>query len=284
MTTVLDALQKGTEYLSKHGIDEARLNMQHLLAHTLKCNRMQLYVDFDRPLDETVLEKLRGFMRRRSKGEPLQHILGEVEFLGREFHCDERGLIPRPETERLTELLTRMPWPPETRILDVGTGSGVIGLSLVCELEKQAATATLADVSEAALALAEENRKRLEIDPGRVEFLQSDLFSNVETKFHLIAANLPYIPQAEIPTLSLEVQCDPGLALNGGEIGTEIMERFLAACPQYLEPGGTVAMEFGFGQADALKGMAAAAGLTDVRIVKDYQDQERFLFATMPNG
>lgn len=286
MATVLDTLQKGTAYLQKHGVDEARLNMQLLLAHALKCDRMRLYLDFDRILDEAQLEKLRELTKRRGRGEPLQHLLGTVEFCGREFLTDARALIPRPETEELVERLSRglraQPH-PALRLLDMGTGSGVIGLSLAADLDEHGPQVDLADLSPDALALAGENRARLGLDADRVRLVESDLFSAIDGPYDLIVANLPYIPESERTALSREVRRDPDLALfGGGEAGTDTMERFLADCVAHLKPGGRVAMEFGEGQADLLAEAARAAGLDEVAIITDLSGCQRFLFAVNP--
>lgn len=283
MATVLDTLQKGTAYLEKHGVEDARLNMQMLLAHALKCDRMRLYLDFDRVLDSAQLSKLRELTKRRGRGEPLQHLLGTVEFCGREFLTDARALIPRPETEELAERISReliAAGRPGRRILDMGAGSGVIGLSLAADLSELSPVVMLADISAEALELAEENRARLGVAADCVE---SDLFSRIEGCFDLIVANLPYVSESERTLLSREVRRDPDLALfGGGAAGTEIMERFLAECRAHLTPGGRVAMEFGEGQAAALAAAATAAGLANVGIVKDLSGRERFLFAVNP--
>jgi release factor glutamine methyltransferase len=285
MATVLDTLQKGTTYLEKHGVEDARLNMQILLAHALKCDRMSLYLDFDRVLDEAQLAKLRELTKRRGRGEPLQHLLGTVEFCGRDFLTDARALIPRPETEELVERLSRElrdSGRAGLRILDMGAGSGVIGLSLAADLSEMNPAVTLADVSAEALALAEENRAQLEVAADCVE---SDLFSRVEGLFDLIVANLPYVPESERTLLSREVRRDPDLALfGGGDAGTAIMERFLTECRAHLAPGGRVAMEFGEGQSAVLAAAAMGAGLATVEIVKDLSGHERFLFAVNPAG
>ena len=278
MTTVLDILQKGTDFLAKKGVEEARLTMQHMLAHRLKCERMQLYVDFDQPLNDADVEVLRDWVKRRADGEPLQHILGVVEFCDAGFVVDSRALIPRPETEELVEKLFERLQTPPSRLLDVGCGSGVIGLSLAKRFGADS-EALLVDVSEDALALAEENRIALQVENARL--LQSDLFAAIEPdmRFDLIVANLPYIAADEIATLDREVQRDPRTALDGGTTGLEIMLRFLADCGARLENGAMIAMEFGEGQGDALKAAAGDNGLENIEIVKDLSGHERFLFA-----
>lgn len=280
MATILDTLKKGTEYLQKHKIEEARLHMEWLIAHVLKVGRLQLYIDFDRNISEGQLETLRDLTKRRGRGEPLQHLLGTVEFCDLDFKTDGRALIPRPETEDLTRRLLAREWPRDSSILDLGCGSGVIGLSLAHRLMNKGVRLTLADVSPDALALARENLAVLPEGDSGLRFVESDLFSAIEGRFDLIAANLPYIPAGDETELSREVRRDPSLALYGGPVGTEIMERFLHDAVAYLNPGGLIAMEFGIGQAEFLRLLAEDLGYEEVEIHSDLGGIERFLFAT----
>jgi len=283
MPTLLDTLKKGTEYLERHGVTEARLNMENLLAHALRCDRMQLYLDFDRPLAENQLSVLRDLTKRRARGEPLQHLTGSVEFCGHEFLSDRRALVPRPETEELVAKLLAREWPTPVRILDVGTGSGVIGLSLALQLAPCSPEVTLSDISPDALDLARENAERLGLATGPVSFVSGDLLDGITGRFHLIAANLPYIPSGEAPSLSREVLRDPPEALFGGEAGTEFMVRLLGDAIPHLEPGGLIALEFGIGQADVLRTTAEDGGWTDVRVERDLSGIDRFLFGHAPS-
>lgn len=278
MPTILDTLKKGTEYLEKYEIDEARLNMEHLIAHVLKIDRMQLYIDFDRPLAEPALESLRDLTKRRSRGEPLQHLLGSVEFCDLEFKTDARALIPRPETEEMVSLLMSRDWPEKISFLDVGCGSGIIGLSLAHHFGDKVERAVLSDVSGDALALAGENAEALGLS-DRVEFIESDLFEKITGQFDLIVANLPYIPDGEQTSLSREVQRDPALALYGGETGTEIIRPFLSESIEHLDPGGIVAIEYGIGQHGELRIFAEDLGFYPADIKADLNGIERFLFA-----
>ena len=280
MKTVLETIRSGAPWLEKAGVENARLNMEHLLAKVLGCRRMQLYMDFDRSLEEEHLAPLRELVKRRVKGEPLQHLLGTVEFAGREFLCDARALIPRPETEELVEkILTecrRDGVPPPADILDMGTGAGVIGLSLALAFPE--ARVVLADVSAEALALARENAAKLAVPQERLTLVPSDLFSALSGRFDLIAANLPYIGAAEMGALSVEVQRDPVLALDGGARGTELIERFLDELPQHLNLNGLVALEVGAGQTAALSEIMRRLPLRDVSAVNDLSRRDRFLF------
>lgn len=278
--TVLEVLNATTAFFKKRGVESAQLNAQLLMAHVLGMkNKMDVYMEFERALEERELAPLRNLVKRRAGGEPLQHLLGSVEFHGRSFRCDKRALIPRPETEQLCELILAAAEKP-ARVLDAGTGSGVIALTLAAEWPE--AKVDAADVSADALALAAENAAALGLG-GRVTFFQSDLFERLpaEARYGLIAANLPYIAAVEIPGLSREVQCDPIAALDGGgSDGAEILRRFAAEAGGFLEPGGRVALEIGAGQGDGLAAHFAALGYGQIEVRADYQGVPRFLFAT----
>ncbi|MEM9281374.1 MAG: peptide chain release factor N(5)-glutamine methyltransferase [Verrucomicrobiota bacterium] len=282
MPTILDTLRKGTEYLEKYEIEDARLNMEHLIAHTLRIERMQLYLDFDRPLDEVDLEKLRDLTKRRSRGEPLQHLLGTVEFCDLEFVTDPRALVPRPETEELCTALLKSPPGPSSRVLDMGCGSGVIGLALAHHWRDLETEFVLCDHSSAALSLAQENATLLHLNE-RVKFLESDLFESISGDFDLIVANLPYIPRNEETDLSREVLHDPAEALYGGNSGLELIARFLRVAPSYLRAQGKVALEHGIHQSESIWKLAEESGFDTIESRKDLSGIERFLFATKSN-
>lgn len=282
MKPLLDTLQAGTAYLEKHGVEEARLNMEHLLAHVLGCRRLELYLRFDELLSDGDLEALRTMVKRRGEGEPLQHLLGTVEFCDARFVCDHRALIPRPETEQLVELLLkRFGTAPPRRILDVGTGSGCIGLSMAwawLRATERPPSFILSDISEEALELARMNASRLGLDEA-VRLVRSDLFDRIDGIFDLIVANLPYIPRGEIASLSREVRRDPIIALDGGEEGTEIVARLVAESRNRLNPGGCIALEVGHGQTVRIAELCAAADLADTEILPDLAGIERFVLA-----
>ena len=274
--TVLEVLQATTEYLKKHNVENPRLNAEHLMAHALGRKRIELYLDFERKLAETELGPLRELVKRRSEGEPLQHLLGTVEFCGLTFLCDKRALVPRPETEQLVELVESKIENRKSRIVDVGTGSGVIALSLAAKFPE--AKILAADVSDDALALAQENAARLNLG-SRVRFLKSRLLENVEGVFDLIVANLPYISTQERHTLSREVLHDPEVALFAGTEGDELVCDLIAEAPSRLGPGGMLALEIGLGQRDAFLSALAEKNYRDICSKNDYNGVTRFLFA-----
>jgi len=276
--TVLEVLQSTTAYFQKRHIENPRLNAEHLLAHVLGRKRIELYLEFERTLLESELTPLREMVRRRGVREPLQHLLGTVEFYGRTFSCDKRALVPRPETEQLVELLISR-FKSEishSRMIDVGTGSGVIALSLAAEFPE--AEVVGADISEPALMLARENAERLGL-ADRVRFQRSNLLENVQPGFDLIAANLPYVSTEHRRNLSREVLHDPEVAVFAGACGDELLQELIARAPSWLHPGGILALEIGIGQSEALILALAKKNYRDIFNEKDYSGVTRFLFA-----
>jgi release factor glutamine methyltransferase len=273
--TVLELLQRTTGFFQKKGVESPRLNAEHLLAHILKRKRIELYLEFERELTEAELAPLRDLVRRRGQGEPLQHLLGTVEFAGQTFLCDKRALVPRPETEQLVELLKSQVPNPKSQILDVGTGSGVIALSLAAKFPDAKVTAT--DVSEDALTLARENADRLGLT-SRIEFLSADLLLYVNHVYDLIVANLPYVAAADRATLSREVLHDPEIALFGGERGDEMIRKLIDEARSHLAPGGLLALEIGIGRAEGLVALMAEKNYHDIKTERDYAGVIRFLF------
>ena len=274
--TVLEVLNAAAGFLEKQGVESPRLNAEHLLAHVLKKKkRIELYLDFERPLGEADRAPLRELVRQRADGRPLQHILGTVDFLGNIFLSDARALIPRPETEQLVELVQNLTSEPAPRLIDVGTGSGAIALSLA--LKYPLAAISACDISPDALALARENAARHSLE-GRITFHQSDLLSRIEGPFDTIVANLPYIP-TESSELSREVQHDPTTALDGGTDGIALIARLIDDAPRVLAPGGLLALEIGIGQSDAVAQLLSDKNYRDIAPHPDYQKIERFLIA-----
>jgi release factor glutamine methyltransferase len=274
-TVPLLEVLRGTErYLADRGVEHPRLNAEHLLAHALGLKRMELYLQFDRALTETERAPLRDMVKRRGTREPLQHVLGTAEFHGRTFTCDKRGLVPRPETEQLVELALEIAKDkPTAAILDIGTGSGVIALTVALELPSATLHAT--DLSPDALALAAENAARHALT-DRIVFHRADLLPPDGTRFDLIIANLPYIPAGEIASLSPEVRHDPASALDGGADGLDLISRLIDAAPGRLAPGGALLLEIGLGQADAVNTLLSARKFRDISVRPDYHNVPRF--------
>lgn len=278
MKSVLETINGGAQYLEKRGVEESRLNMEHLLAHGLGCTRMQLYTQFDRPLDEAELAPLREMLKKRGEGIPLQHILGDIPFHGRDFICDSRGLIPRPETEELVEMVLKTLPSGSLDILDMGCGSGVLGLTLAAE--KPESHLTLSDISRDALSLTEQNAAKLGIE--NISLIHSDLFESIEEKYDLIAANLPYVPDGEATTMARELRHDPAIALFSGTDGMDLLRKFIPESVNFLKPGGVIALEIGHDQASQVRECLEKSGFTGIEIYRDLSGIARFPFATHP--
>jgi release factor glutamine methyltransferase len=279
--TILSILNKTTDFLQKHGVPNAKLDSQLLLAYGLGLKRMDLFLNFDRPLSETELAKLRPMVARRAKREPLQHILGNVNFRGHEIKCDKRALVPRQETELIIDIFSELA-KHETQgiehenlnIADIGTGTGAIAIAAALELN---ANIFATDISKEALELAKENVALHGLE-NKITLMQSDLLSALpkDIKFNALFANLPYIPLADAPSLQPEViNGDPHIALFGGEDGLEIIRRLLSSCTNYLKQNALVILEIASGQEKFLQS-ENFANLKLMETRKDYNKQERF--------
>ena len=279
MHTVLDILQKTTDFFSGKGVESARLNAELIVGHALGLKRMQLYLQFERLLTEPELERIRPLVRRRGQREPLAYVLGTAEFCGLTLKADRRALVPRPETERLVELLQERCVPPPARVLDLGTGTGCIALALASAWP--GAEVVAVDASEEALALARENGESTGL-AARVRWLKSDWFSGlpVDARFDLIVSNPPYLTAEETAAAEPEVRTyEPASALTAAEAGMADLRKIIAGAPRFLAPGGWLAMETGIAQHAALLADLARAGLHDGESVKDLADRDRFVVA-----
>ena len=278
--TVLEAIRKSADFLAKKGVESPRLQTELLLAHLLKMPRMNLYLNFERGLTPAETDTLRELVKRRGQREPLQHLIGSTSFCGLEMAVNRHVLVPRPETELLAELgwqfLNREGSEPaildsETAsgtcnacptALDFGTGTGCIAIALAVKCPNAKITAM--DISADALALARENAARNGV-AERIEFLPGDGFAAMAEMsergrpghppaFDLIISNPPYIPSAEIDTLQPEVRdFDPRAALDGGADGLDFYRMFPAQAKPFLKAGGKIMLEFGDGQAEAIR-------------------------------
>ena len=251
--TVLEVIQRSSEFLAKKGVESPRLQIELLLSHVLKLPRLRLYLNFERTLADAELTVLRELVKRRAAREPLQHLVGSTSFCGLEIAVSRDALIPRPETELLVEhALKFLATVPKPTALDFGTGSGCLAVTLAVQCPP--ATLHALDISDAALALARQNAARHQV-AERVTFHLGDGFAALPggLKFDLIVSNPPYIASAEIETLEPEVRdFDPRLALDGGADGLDFYRRLATGAAEFLRPGGKLMLEFGDGQAEAI--------------------------------
>ena len=277
MQTILSILNKTADFLQKHGVPSAKLDSQLLLAHGLGLKRMDLFLNFDRPLSEIELAKLRPMVSRRAKREPLQHILGSASFRGHEIKCDKRALIPRQETELILDILKNSQLSTlnsQLIVADIGTGTGALAIAAALELN---ANAYACDISKDALELAKENVALHKLE-NKITLVHSDLLSALpsDIKFDAIFANLPYIPLSDAAVLQPEViNGDPHIALFGGTDGLELIRKLLNTCANYLKPSAPVILEIASGQEKILQ-TEKFANLKFAQAHEDYNRQMRF--------
>ncbi len=283
MLTVLEVIKKTTEFFSAKGIESPRLNAELLVGAALGLKRMQLYLQFERPLSEAELEKVRPLVRRRGQREPLQYILGETEFCGLRLRTDRRALIPRPETELLVEIVVAACAVPPARVLDLGTGSGAIALALAKAFP--AAEVMAVDRSPEALALARENAAAAGLERS-VTLAESDWFSSVASgPFDLIVANPPYLSADETAETAVEVrQFEPSAALTAADEGRADLLAIIRSAPGFLLPGGLLALETGINQHATLRAAAEAVGLVEYVSRQDLTGRDRYVLARRPGG
>lgn len=283
--TISLLLGKSTGFLEKKGSATPRLDAELLLAEVLGMNRVDLYVNFDRPLNGAEVDRYRKLIRRRGAGEPVAYILGRAYFRNLELKVDRRVLVPRPETEHVVEAalawLAASDWsgaPP--RVLDIGTGSGAIALAVAAE--HPGARVTGVDASADALELAAENARAAGLD-ARVTFIRTDIFSDLDPvdTFDLIISNPPYIGSEEWDTLPVDVRdFEPREALDGGPGGLDHYHRIIAEAHQFLKPGGTLILEIGYRQASEVTRLLIDADrYHDLSVSKDYAGRDRVVTA-----
>jgi release factor glutamine methyltransferase len=277
--TLLEAIQKSADFLAKRGVDSPRLQAELLLAHQLKMPRMKLYLNFDRALSAEDTDTYREWIKRRSQREPLQHIIGSTSFCGYEITVNRHALVPRPETEILAESgWTFLSTLNSASALDVGTGTGCIAIALAAKCPNAKIFAS--DISPEALALAKENATKNNV---QIEFWQGDGFAALppEARFDLMISNPPYIPSAEIETLQPEVRdFDPRTALDGGADGLDFYRRFATGAKVFLKPNGKIMLEFGAGQAPAIRELFENEKWIVEAVKDDYSQRARILIAT----
>lgn len=274
MKSLSQVLQLSTEFLQKKGIDRARRLSEELLSHLLHCRRIDLYMQFDRPLIEEELIPFREKLKRVAKGEPLEYVLGEVSFFGGSFQVDSRVLIPRPETEILVDLVAKELGDAHL-LWDLCTGSGCIGISLKKKFPEL--DVIISDISSPALELAKQNAKRNGVE---VKALLGD-FTSVLTghQVDILVCNPPYISKSEFLNLDLAVRdFEPKEALLGGERGLEFYERLALDVSSYLNPRGKVFLEIGALQGKAVQEIFESPIWIRSRLIQDYSGKDRFFF------
>ncbi len=280
-----EIIQTASHYLSEKGVENARLNAERIIGKVLDIDRVALYLNFDRPLQAAELKEIKSLLARRGNGEPLQYILKKTEFMSLEFVVDSSVLIPRPETELLVETVLekcRGKFAGQRiSILDIGTGSGCIAISLAHYLPECHVTAV--DVSASALATAQVNAQQLQADT-RVAFAKLDILSSTITesfqeRFDVIVSNPPYVSKDEYLNLPLEVKnFEPVIALCDQGDGLLYYRRLAATVPDSLTSNGMLAVEIGAAQASAVQGILAAV-FQRVECLQDLNGLDRVIVA-----
>ena len=283
--TVLELLQWTEEHFRQQGVDTPKLDAECLLAHVLGTQRLQLYVDFDKPTHPDERGRYRELVVRRARDRvPVAQLLGSKEFWSLELAVTSDVLSPRPETETLVEaILARLPdASAPVRIVDLGTGSGAIALALARELPGAEVTAT--DISPPALQIARINADKLQLSE-RLRFLEGDLFEAVPgEQFDLVVSNPPYVARRDAGELPPELAHEPEVALFGGDDGFAVSSRLVAGVPDALLPGGIFAVELAPDQTERLAEPCREAGLEDVETLRDLARRPRVVVARKPKG
>jgi release factor glutamine methyltransferase len=275
LPTLMDLVRRSTDYLTQHGITNARRETEWIFAETLSLTRMDLYTRFDMPLEDQQVDRLRQLVQRRGRREPLAYVLGNQAFGKLTLKVGPGVLVPRPETEELVEFaLTRFPSDTRVQVLDVGTGSGAIALGI-----KQAHPAwevTATDASEEALAFARANGERLEL---AVHWAHGHLARQQKGPFDLLVANLPYIGESERAECDPELAFEPQRALFSGADGLDLIRELIADLSRLLTTTGEAVLEHGWTQSAAIKVIAQANGFSAITI-QDLAGKDRFAHLT----
>lgn len=279
MLTILNAIKLSADYLDQKGVESARINAELLLSHILQCKRMDLYLKFDQPLSEKEKIDYREFIRRRGQREPLQYIIGSVEFFGLEFEVNKEVLIPRQETEILVgEVLKNINDKSSTKILDIGTGSGNIAISLVKNLKNCKVHSI--DISEAAVNQAKRNAEKHNINGElKIENIEIEKFVvNNDSKFDMIVSNPPYISAQDYESLEQElIDHEPRNALTDDDDGLSFYRVISEKSKSLLFKGGSLFFEIGYGQSDQIIDVMKNNGFADIKIKKDFQNIDRVI-------
>ncbi len=277
MLKVLEALEKSTEYLNKHGIDNSRTNAELLLCHILNCKRLDLYLKFDQPLNHSETDTYRDYIARRAKFEPLQYITGEVEFYGYPIKVNPSVLIPRPETELLVETILRENSEENLMVFEVGTGSGCISIALGKEMLN--AEIHGIDVSGDAIKTARENIKLNELNNVKLkERGIADLDTSKMGQYDILVSNPPYVSEDEYKEVQKEISdYEPAIAVTDFGDGFKFYRIIAEKGLEFLRPGGKVYFETGYGMAENLVAILEEYGYQKIGMIKDYADIKRIV-------
>ncbi len=278
MLTILEAIKLSTEYLEKKGIESARLNSELMLADMLNCKRLDLYMTFERPLKDEEVDKLRQWISRRGKNEPLQYILGKADFYGLQFEVDSSVLIPRPETEILVDhIISQNKYRPKLDVLDIGTGSGILPILLALNLPESNLTAI--EISPSAINLAEKNANKHSVS-DRINFLNQDIFCTEFSaqSFDLIVSNPPYVALSEYLTLQKEiVDFEPKEAVTDEGDGFKFYSFIAEKAKLWLKDSGKLYFELGKGQYSFVEEKMKMVGYSNISVTKDLASIERVI-------
>ena len=284
---VVDLLDWTSGYFEQHGIPNPRLDAEVLLGHLLNKSRLQLYLHFEMPVFGEHLTPFRELIKKRIERTPVSYLTNRKEFLSLDFYVDERVLIPRPETEQLVERILAAKTDTPQRLLELGTGSGVIATSLAVHQSEWDIVAT--DISEPALAVAQKNAET-HACAAQITFLLGDLFEPIkkiddpeQKQFDWIICNPPYIKSVEQESLSPDVRdYEPEIALFAGDDGLDVIRRLIAEAPQYLAPNGKLIFEIGDTQSDCVQAlMNAESAYCTYELLKDYAEKDRLVLASV---
>jgi release factor glutamine methyltransferase len=280
MLTVLEIIKRTTDFFAGKQIESPRLNAELLIGHALGLKRMQLYLQFERPMTESELEKIRPLVRRRAQHEPIQYIIGETEFCGLKLKVDRRALIPRPETELLVEIVVAAAASRTgLRVADLGTGTGAIALALANQLADARVVAVERDPDAAALAAENIGAAGM---ADRVRLVNASWFDGFgpEERFDIIVSNPPYLTRSETEQAAPEVRNhEPHAALTSPDDGLADLRTLVAQAPRFLAPGGLLALETGIAHHERLRGATADAAFARFESRQDLTGRDRYVLA-----
>lgn len=280
MLTVLEALNGASDYLQNKGIKSVRLNSELLLAHILNCKRLELYLSFERPLQKSEIDIYRELLKRRSSFEPLQYIIGKVEFYGLEFEVNQSVLIPRPETELLVEgIIESVKKDERINILDIGSGSGNISIALAKNIPSCKVVGL--DISKEAIETSKRNAKLNEVE-NQLMFMKKNILNGIDigkNRFDVVVSNPPYVSVENFANLDPELRLyEPKIALTDESDGLSFYRKISSLSRSLLKNNGKIFFEIGAGQSEAVKKILMDDDYKNIVIKKDFSDIERIIF------